>query len=307
MGRREATGISGVLVVDKPAGMTSHDVVSRVRRATGERRVGHAGTLDPAATGVLVILIGPATRLAPHLTSAEKTYIARVAFGQATDTDDAEGEVVRSAPVPPALAEESTARPAVEQLVGEHSQVPPDYSAVKLGGVKAYQAARSGEPLALKPRTVTITDARLLAVDAGPPLTWDMVVTASKGTYVRAIARDLGDGLGTAAHLSSLRRSASGPLTLVDAHSLPELEEAGAHVARLFVDPVRALELPEVTADARMLTSVDSGSALPGIAEQGQRVAVVSPTHLLAIYEWNSQQGLYRALVVLPGGVARCE
>ena len=171
--------------------MTSHDVVNRVRRITGERRVGHAGTLDPMATGVLVVLVGPATRLAPYLTSAEKTYEARIAFGAETDTDDAEGRVTLTAAVPDEVCDPFAAAAMVASLVGVHEQIPPAYSAIKRGGVVAYEAARKGEALELEPRTVEVASAELLGVQVDPPA-WDVAFAVSKGTYIRALARDLG-------------------------------------------------------------------------------------------------------------------
>ena len=237
--RRGATGLVGILPVDKPAGMTSHDVVSVVRHSTGERRVGHAGTLDPLATGLLVVLVGPATRLAPWLSAAEKTYAARVVFGTRTDTDDAEGEVVATADVPADLGRcRLRGRRACCALEREHLQVPPAFSAIKVGGQVAHRAARAGKSLELEPRPIRVLTAALVGIDSGPPLTWDIEVTVSKGTYVRALARDLGQELGTEAHLGALRRTASGTLTSGGcAHAGRIVQEAGPAIDALFVDP----------------------------------------------------------------------
>ncbi len=201
--KRGESGLAGILVVDKPEGLTSHDVVNRVRRALGEKRVGHAGTLDPMATGVLVVLVGPATRLAPYLTAAEKRYRAQIVFGSATDTDDAEGRTIRAAPVPDEAADPFFAAATVAALVGEHDQVPPAFSAIKVDGKTAYREARAGEALELEPRRISVLDARLVGVEVEPEVAWDVQFEVSKGTYIRALARDLGEAMCSAAHLGA--------------------------------------------------------------------------------------------------------
>ncbi|MDI6711834.1 MAG: tRNA pseudouridine(55) synthase TruB [Anaerosomatales bacterium] len=282
MAARVATGLEGVLPVDKPSGMTSHDVVAALRRATGERRIGHAGTLDPSATGLLVVLIGPYTRLEPYLSKSQKRYFATVRFGAATDTDDAEGAVVAEAPVPGLVSDEQAARETVAGLIGVHEQVPPAYSAIKRHGVAAHRAARCGSPLALDPRQVRILEAQLLAVRPDEA-EWDLSLTVSAGTYVRAIARDLGRMLGTAAHLAALRRTASGRIGLEQAHPLSECLEAAAagSIDRLFTDPFEALGLPVVEAEAAW---VSSGRALPAPADAADLVAVRADGRLAALY-----------------------
>lgn len=167
--RRGTSGINALIAVDKPAGMTSHDVVARVRRALGERRVGHAGTLDPDATGVLVVGVGQGTRLMGLLTAEHKGYVGLVAFGSETDTEDAAGAVTRVAEPPAWALDDQRARACVEGLVGEHDQVPPAYSAISVGGVRSYARARAGEQVELPPRRVTIYDAQLLSVGASVP------------------------------------------------------------------------------------------------------------------------------------------
>ncbi len=303
--KRGATGLVGIVPVDKPAGMTSHDVVNVVRRCTGERRVGHAGTLDPLATGLLVVLVGPATRLAPWLAAAEKTYEARIVFGSQTDTDDADGTAIATADVPPVLADNAFARDAVRALEGERLQVPPAFSALKVDGRTAHRAARAGEDVVLEARPIQVADAELLAVDAGPPIVWDLRLAVSKGTYIRAVARDLGTSLGTYAHLAALRRTSSGTLSLDDAHTLDDVERAGALVDGLFVDPVRALGLPILNVDAGAAERVSHGCALAPehlatqVPAAGSAVAVVSDGELLAVYRSDGER-LYAA-VVLPG------
>ena len=299
--RRGDSGLCGILVVDKPEGLTSHDVVNRVRRACGERRVGHAGTLDPMATGLLLVLVGPATRLAPYLTAAEKAYRATVAFGAQTDTDDAQGEVVKTQPVPACVLDTEFARQTVASLVGVHQQVPPAFSAIKRGGEVAYAAARRGEALVIEPRTIEIFGADLVGVnvDAGE---WELDLSVSKGTYIRAIARDLGVALGTAAHLGALRRTRSGALDVDGAISLQSLE-AAEKVAALFVDAVDAVGLPVVEVSAQQAVYVTHGKRLalaPGLA-QGAFFSVMHEGRLLAIFEQGADDA--RVSVVIPGGV----
>jgi tRNA pseudouridine55 synthase len=289
--------------------MTSHDVVAAVRRSTGEGRVGHAGTLDPAATGVLVVLIGPATRLAPFLAAAEKAYEARIAFGTQTETDDAEGAPLRVAPVPDALADPAYAASALRELIGVHDQLPPAYSAVKRGGVVAHRAARAGEPLTLEPRRIEILHARLRGVDRAGGLSWDAGFVVSKGTYLRSIARDLGAALGTAAHLADLRRTSSGALGLSDAHTLDEVAQAGSSVAGLFVDPVTALSLPVRELMAEEVTRVQVGGDIPtgplNSAEPGEPVALADDQRLHAVYTVSVDGTSLRPSVVLAGGIGR--
>jgi len=303
--RRGATGLSGVLCVDKPKGPTSHDVVAAVRRATGEGRVGHAGTLDPMATGLLVVLVGPATRLEPFLSSASKSYRATVRFGAETDTDDAEGSVTESAPVPETLFDPEVARAAVAELLGESSQMPPAYSAIKVGGTVAHRAARSGNPVELKPRLVTVFQAALVDVDP-VAATWTVDVTLSKGTYVRAIARDLGRALGTRAHLAELRRTAAGALDIACAHQLDAVTAAAerGELTALFTDPVAALGMTRLIAEEK---SIADGRQLPRSlaphVSDGECVAVTSPDgRLLAIY--TARPDALAAAAVLPGGVS---
>jgi len=286
MAGRVATGLSGVLPLDKPSGMTSHDVVAIVRRATGERRVGHAGTLDPDATGLLVVLVGPATRLEPYLSSAAKSYRATIRFGTSTDTDDAQGSVLHKAPIPSDLFTKTRAEEILACFLGVSQQMPPAYSAIKLGGVTAHRAARAGAPLELAPRGIEVFEARLEGLDP-QALTWDVSFVVSKGTYIRSLARDIGLAAQTRAHLCALRRTASGPLTLEHATTLDAVASAGpAGVSELFVDPLLALgELPVIEAAC---DDVSNGRSLPladpSLAGTGQLFAVVCDDHLRALY-----------------------
>jgi tRNA pseudouridine55 synthase len=221
----------GLLVVDKPAGMTSHDVVGRIRRLARTRRVGHAGTLDPMATGVLVIGVGQATRLLGHLSAHEKEYAATIRLGTSTGTDDAEGDVIATAPEAAVDAVTDAAlAAAMAALTGEIEQVPPAYSAKKVAGKVAYDAAREGAPLPLEPARVVVHgwDVRALRHDA-----LDATITCGGGTYIRALARDLGRLTGSAAHLSALRRTRSGDFDVADAVPLDALRSAPPALRRL--------------------------------------------------------------------------
>jgi tRNA pseudouridine55 synthase len=226
---------SGLLVIDKPSGPTSHDVVSRVRRALGMRSVGHAGTLDPMASGVLLVMVGECTKLSPYLALEDKSYRATVRLGEATDTHDALGRVTARGPVPDEV------RAALERLergerVGgplEHAlelertralQRPPEHSAVKIAGEPAYRRARRGEAVRLAPRPVAMTGLRLVGASAATG-ELELELTVSKGYYVRAMARDLGDALGVPAHLGSLRRTRCGPFAIGEAVALDQPAE----------------------------------------------------------------------------------
>lgn len=228
--RARSTAPDGLVIVDKPAGFTSHDVVARLRRFAGTRRVGHAGTLDPMATGVLVIGVEKATRLLGHLALTEKEYEATIRLGQTTVTDDAEGEITSSAGVT------GTALTAVEAgiaaLSGDIMQVPAKVSAIKIDGKRSYARAREGEDFEIPARPVTVSSFTLHAhreteaEDGTPVLDLDVTVVCSSGTYIRALARDLGAGLGVGGHLTALRRTRVGPYGLAAARTLPQLEES---------------------------------------------------------------------------------
>ncbi|MFK4038529.1 tRNA pseudouridine(55) synthase TruB [Nonomuraea wenchangensis] len=215
---------SGLIIVDKPGEWTSHDVVARMRRLAGTRRVGHAGTLDPMATGVLVVGVEKATRLLGHLTLTEKVYEATIRLGVTTNTDDAEGEVTATVPASGVAAEEI--RKGVEALTGAIMQVPPQVSAIKVNGQRAYKMARAGEEVELAARPVTVRAFDVLDVRAHDDVVdVDAVVTCSSGTYIRSLARDLGAALGVGGHLTRLRRTRVGPYDLSLARTIDELAE----------------------------------------------------------------------------------
>ena len=290
--RRGESGINALVAVDKPLGCTSHDVVNRVRRATGERRVGHAGTLDPAASGVLVVGVGQATRLSGLLTSEVKRYEAAIAFGRETNTDDAEGETVRTVEVPARLADPELARVIVASLVGESDQVPPAFSAISVNGKRAYKVAREGEALELEPRRVRVLSASLLRCrHMDGELVWDVDLEVSKGFYVRSLARDLGRSMGCAAHLVGLRRTAAGNVRLDQCVALDRLEAVGAAgLPRVAFDPVAALGFPVRHLVGEELDDVACGrrirAARPGGIpyEEGASVSLVSDGCLMGVW-----------------------
>jgi tRNA pseudouridine55 synthase len=279
----------GVLLVDKPEGMTSHDVVAVARRALGTRRVGHTGTLDPFATGLLVLLVGHATRLHPYVEGEPKVYKATIRFGVETETDDAAGTPVREAPLPTA----ARIADGIARLTGPIEQVPPAYSAKQVGGVRAYAAARRGDPLVLEPATVVV-DRWEVNAQRGPDL--DVTITCGSGTYIRSLARDLGVITGSAAHLASLRRVRSGHFDVADAATLEQLREGAAVVlpARVAVPGLPAEQLTDL--DARR---VAHGQAVPATAT-GSRAALLSADGaLLAIADRDGDT--WRPRLVLRG------
>ena len=246
--------MDGVLVVDKPAGPTSHDVVDRARRALGTRRIGHTGTLDPFATGVLVLCVGRATRLARFLAAGEKAYRARVRLGFATSTDDSTGE-----PLAPARRVEVSAAElarALAGLVGSFDQVPPAFSARQVGGRRLYELARRGEAVARAATPVTVHALELVSREGD---TIELDVRCSAGTYVRALGRDLGERLGTGGHLSALRRTRSGGFDLAQAVPADRLEQ---EMARLIPLSRLLLELPAVTVSAEGRRRIAHGREL---------------------------------------------
>jgi tRNA pseudouridine55 synthase len=231
-----------VIAIDKPLGWTSHDVVAAMRGVLGVRRIGHGGTLDPFATGVLPVLVGPATRYVDRLHSASKVYAALVRFGSETTTDDREGEIRREGPVPELDADALDA--ALAPFRGEILQVPPDRSAVKTGGRRAYAVARAGGIPLLGPRSVRVDR---LAIASWCPPALRLVIVCGSGTYIRSLARDIARALGSAAHLGALRRLAVGALEADEAADLGRLRAAGAVEAAALLRPAddRLLELDE--------------------------------------------------------------
>ena len=304
--RRGDSGINCLLALDKPVGPSSHDVVSRVRRALGERRVGHAGTLDPEASGVLVVGVGQGARLLGMLTLDEKAYEGRIVFGSETTTDDAEGEVTVTAPVPDRLRDERFARDAVAALVGEHDQVPPAFSAISVNGKRAYDRARQGETVVLEPRHVRIHEARLLSLENGEVCAWNIYVRVTKGTYVRSIARDVGRELGSAAHLDGLRRVSSGVVTIDDCLTLDELDALREQaIPARCLDPVRALGYAFRALSDQEFADVSNGRRVePGLCVDIEgSIREPRQDELVSLVHGGALVGVWRRI----GGALRCE
>lgn len=295
--RRGPSAVNALIAVNKPFGLSSHDVVNRVRRAVGERRVGHAGTLDPAAEGVLVVGIGQATKLLGLLTLDRKSYRARIEFGSATDTDDAEGQVTATADVPAELSDPEFARRALMRMEGECDQVPPAFSAISVNGRRAYAMAREGQRVELAPRRVTIHKASLVSLEPGEKCVWTCDFDVSKGTYVRSLARDLGEALGTRAHLCGLVRTGAGAVGIEDCICLDELADGGSVLAlSRCLDPAALLGLARRTVDVTEVADISCGRriALGKVADADgvtreprplERVVLVFDGALVGIWE----------------------
>lgn len=277
----------GILLVDKPAGLTSHDVVARTRRAFGTRKVGHAGTLDPMATGLLVIGIEGATRLLTYVVGADKTYAATIRLGQTTSTDDAEGEILTTAaPEAWESVSDEAVSAGIARLTGEISQVPSAVSAIKVDGRRAYERVRAGEEVVLAARDVVVSRFDLLGRREGDGyIDLDVVVDCSSGTYIRSLARDLGSALGVGGHLTALRRTRVGPFDVTDAVGIEALEGAptltpGEAAGRLL--PVLAMSVDDardlrhgkrlagqaVRLESRLGAAIDEDGVLIGIVER---------------------------------------
>ena len=344
--KRGSSGLSLVVGVDKPRGMTSHDVVSACRRIFGERRVGHTGTLDPLATGAMLICVGPATRLDAYLAADDKRYRARIALGVRTDTDDALGQPLAVAAPPDACTDPVFAQEALARFLGPSKQLPPVYSALKVGGKKACDEARAGRVIELSPRDIEVFEARLVRIAtaaelrregeelpgaaASCELFWDVDFHVSKGTYIRALARDLGCALGCPASLAALRRTSSGRLSLEDCVTLEVLadlrERAALDVVALlglrfsYVEGDQACAVinggrlsrstplfercrPHASASLCFCTSGVYDSARD--PEPGERVAVVVDNRLAAIYEYRAAERSFAPRCVFSEGVSR--
>ena len=279
--KAEPSTRSGVLLIDKPAGLTSHDVVARTRRIAGTRKVGHAGTLDPMATGLLVLGLNSSTRLLTFVVGLEKEYVATIRLGQSTDTDDAEGVITETAST--SALDETAVRAALADFVGDIDQVPSTVSAIKVDGKRAYALARAGETVELKPRRVTISAIEVTGIRiAADTIDIDCVVTCSSGTYIRAIARDLGAALRVGGHLTALRRTRIGPFSVADA----AVPEPGLVVAERLLEPaaVASALFPVRTLDPGELVDLVHGKRIAAGALEGHEgpIAAVGPTGVLA-------------------------
>ncbi|MDH6122440.1 tRNA pseudouridine55 synthase [Kitasatospora sp. GAS204A] len=302
MMKRKGTGPDGLVIVDKPEGITSHGVVARLRRLAGTRKVGHAGTLDPMATGVLVIGVERATRLLGHLMLTAKTYEATIRLGQSTITDDREGEVTASMPA------DAVTRAAIDEqvalLTGEIMQQPSKVSAIKIDGKRSYHRVREGEEFELPARPTTVYSftvhelRQAVAEDGTPVIDLDVTVECSSGTYIRALARDLGGALGVGGHLTALRRTKVGPYGVESAHTLEQLEE---QLAVLPIGEAAAAAFPrwDIEADDARLLSTGARLKAPGLGVAGP-IAVFGPEEqFLALVE--EKDGQARPVAVFVG------
>ncbi|MCI0158572.1 tRNA pseudouridine(55) synthase TruB [Leifsonia shinshuensis] len=283
---------SGLVLVDKPGGWTSHDVVARVRRLAGTRKVGHAGTLDPMATGLLILGLNSSTRLLTYIVGTDKEYLATIRLGATTTTDDAEGEVTAEAdPSAVAAVTDGAIANGIAALTGEIEQVPSSVSAIKVDGKRAYARVRAGEEVVLRPRAVTIERFDLLGVrrlpgdDAPVAIELDVRVVCSSGTYIRSLARDLGADLGVGGHLTALRRTRVGPFDVRDASELDTLDPGAALIpaAQAAAELFERLELTEQQAidltHGRRIHVADregaSGAPVAAIAPGGALVGLI--------------------------------
>lgn len=305
MGRRRDPDISGVLVVDKPAGMTSHDVVAIVRRALGIRRVGHTGTLDPAATGVLVCAVGRATRLVQFMQQGPKTYAATMVLGRETDSQDADGEVV--AETDASGLDEDAVCAVLKQFVGEIDQVPPMVSALKVGGERLHERARRGEVVERDPRRVTVHELVLDDFTPGTLARVSFLVTCSPGTYVRTIAHDVGQQLGVGGSLVSLQRLATGGFTLEEALPLDVVQELGADSAlrERLVPLASALRLlPAVDVPDEVRDDLVHGRGMVAAGEVGPYAVHDPAGRLVGVYADRDDGARPEAVLLRPEDLA---
>jgi tRNA pseudouridine55 synthase len=286
----------GLIVVDKPAGMTSHDVVARIRRLAKTRRVGHGGTLDPMATGVLIIGVNKATRLLTYVIGSRKSYTATIRLGQSTITDDAEGEVTATASA--AHVTDEAIRDGLDRQRGEIDQVPSAVSAIKINGERAYKRVRDGESVEIPARRVTVFALEVLDIRrSGEVVDVDIDVTCSSGTYIRAIARDLGTTLGVGGHLTALRRTAVGEMTLAEALTLEQLEERAPDVVGLPMSEAARQAFPQRTATADEAKVLSHGGPLTAVGIDGPYAVFDPAGEVLAIV--SEKAGRARAEIVL--------
>jgi tRNA pseudouridine55 synthase len=295
-----AEPVSGVALLDKPAGLTSHQVVARIRRIVGTRKVGHAGTLDPLATGVLVVGINRATRLLGHLSLSDKSYAATIRLGISTVSDDADGEVTETRGAPAVSSEHLAA--VLTSFRGDIEQVPASVSAIKVDGVRSHARVRAGQPVTMAARPVRIERLDLLArrdlvLDGLPVLDLDVLVECSSGTYVRALARDLGTTLATGGHLTALRRLRVGPFDIAEAQTLDQAEQ---DLTLIGLGPVARRCFATVTVDDDQASAVRVGRRLTGLRLPADPTALLTDDdELLALYRPDGDGA--RAVAVLVG------
>lgn len=297
--------MNGILNINKPTGMTSHDVVAKVRKLLKQRRVGHAGTLDPAASGVLPICAGQATRVAEYLSESGKTYQATIIFGAVTDTYDSEGTVIRTA------STEGLTRSKIEAILpamlGKQMQVPPRYSAIKLQGQPAYKRARAGEEVAMEARPITIYQLEIIDWQPSPSPTLTLVIECSKGTYIRSLAYDLGEKLGCGAYLGALVRTRSGPFPLTESVTLEQLAQAAEQgtIEQYLYPADKAIEqYPALRLDEPMTERVKHGNAFrinektDTLSEQSLARVYDNKGQFMAIAQWDEERRMWQPVKV---------
>jgi tRNA pseudouridine55 synthase len=293
--------MDGILNINKPTGMTSHDVVAKVRKLLKQKRVGHAGTLDPAASGVLPICVGQATRVAEYLSESGKAYRATIIFGTVTDTYDSEGTIIRTASTQDlTLAKIEALLPT---MLGEQMQVPPRFSAIKLQGQPAYKRARAGEEVAMEPRPIIIYQLEIIDWQPSHPPTLTLTIECSKGTYIRSLAYDLGEQAGCGAYLGGLVRARSGPFPLSESITLEQLAEAAAQgtIEQFLYSADKAIErYPALMLDEAMTERVRHGNAfqleekVDLIHEQTLARVYDDKGQFVAIAEWDAERSVWQ-------------
>lgn len=286
---------AGILLIGKPAGMTSHDVVAIMRRVIGIRRVGHAGTLDPLATGLLVICVGPATRLAEYLTHHPKSYRAQVHLGRTTDTYDSEGRILSDYAGP--LPSRDVIENALQRFLGDSLQSPPAFSAIKMGGEPLYKKARRGEKVTPAPRAITIS--RLALITWEPPRC-TLEIDCSAGTYIRSLAHDLGVTLGCGAYLAALRRLRSGPFVIAQAQSLEAMMVGEAWREHLLPIDAGLEDMGAFILEPAEVIAVQNGRPIKGPKPQEDEVVrAYGNDKLVAMLEYDASQDIWRPKKVL--------
>ena len=322
--KRGDSGLSLLLGVNKPPSFTSHDIVNTCRRVFGERRVGHGGTLDPFATGVLPVMVGPATRMAPLFEAGKKEYVACISFGKSTTTDDLTGTELGRAAIPLELADVNFATQILQEFTGTLEQIPPKYSAVKIDGVRAYTQARESLDFQIKPRKVEVYSAELLDVEANPNVTelfWRVKFTVGSGTYIRSLARDIGERVGCPAHLSALCRLSVGGITLENSLKVDELFEQKDACA---LDPCKVLPHLTYFLDSSHEGVVRNGAPIKfdeslvyeyvngepqmfeGEFKNDSKFLVSSPDEVLGVYTLDKSKHMLKAETIFSVGVSRC-
>lgn len=322
--KRGESGLSLLLGVNKPLSFTSHDIVNTCRRVFGERRVGHGGTLDPFATGVLPVMVGPATRLAPLFEDGKKEYVACITFGKSTTTDDLTGTELKCAEILPELADANFTSKILKEFTGVLEQIPPNYSAVKIDGIRAYSRAREGHDVTFKPRLVKVYSAELLDIETNPSVTelsWRVKFTVGSGTYIRALARDIGERVGCPAHLSALCRLSVGGITLENSLKVDELFEQKDACT---LDPCKVLPHLTYFLDSAHEGVVRNGAPIKfdetlvykyednepqmfeGEISNDTKLLVSSPEEVLGVYVLDADKQMLKAETIFSVGVQRC-